>query len=63
MAQAAIDVGTSGRDLTARDGRTIALLKTVRDGLSRAYRTSREREELGRVVSSARVGRDTGVRC
>lgn len=63
MAQAAIDVGTSGRDLAARDGRTTALLKAVRDGLSRAYRTSREREELGRVVSSARVGRDTGVRC
>lgn len=63
MAQAAIGVGPSGADLVARGGRTTALLKAVRDGLSKAYRTSKEREQLGRVASTARVGRETGVKC
>lgn len=63
MAQAAVGVGTSRTDLAVRGGRTTALFKAVRDGLSRAYRTSKEREQLGRVVATARVGRETGVKC
>ncbi len=63
MAQAAVGVGTSGADVAFRGGRTTALFKAVRTGLSRAYRTSREREQLGRVMSAARVGRETGVKC
>ncbi len=63
MAQAAVDVGTRRADRKATVGRTTALFKTVREGLSRAYRTSRDREELGRTMSTARVGRETGVKC
>jgi hypothetical protein len=63
MAQAAVGVGTSGSDLVVRGGRITALFKAVRDGLSSAYRTSREREQLGRAISTAQVGRETGVKC
>lgn len=63
MAQSAVGVRTSGADLAVRGGRTTALFKAVREGLSRAYRTSRDREQLGRAMSTARVGRETGVKC
>jgi len=63
MAQAAVGVRTSRADLAVRGGRTTSLFKAVREGLSRAYRTSRDREQLGRTMSTARVGRETGVKC
>lgn len=63
MAQAAVGVGTRRADRAANGGHTTALFKAVRDGLTRAYRASRDREEMGRVVSVARVGRETGVKC
>jgi len=63
MAQAAVGVGTRRADREATGGRTTALFKAVRDGLSRTHRASRDREEMGCVVSMARVGRETGVKC
>lgn len=63
MAQTAVGVGARGADREASGGRATALFKAVRDGLSRAYRTSREREQLGRAMSTTRVGRETGVKC
>lgn len=63
MAQAAVSVGTRGADLAVRGGGTTVLFKAIREGLSRAYRTSRDREQLGRAMSTARVGRETGVKC
>lgn len=63
MAQAAVRIETARSARRSRGGRATALFKAAWDGLSRAYRTSREREELGRSMSTARIGRDTGVRC
>ncbi len=63
MAQAAVGIGTRRADREATGGRTTPLFKAVRDGLSRAYRTSRDRQQLGRTMSTARVGRETGVKC
>lgn len=63
MAQAAVGVGTRRADRRVTGGRTTTLFKAVRGGLSRAYRTSRDREQLGRTMATARVGRETGVKC
>lgn len=63
MAQAAVGVAARGADRGGSGGRTTALFKAVRNGLWRAYQTSREREQLGGVASTARVGRETGVKC
>ena len=61
MAQIAARTGTrTGR------GRTRLALRLYRrfsHGWSVAVRRSRERSELDRAVSSARVGRETGVKC
>ncbi len=46
-----------------RDGRAIRLFRMASEGLATAYRRSRERQEMGRVASLARTGRETGVKC
>lgn len=63
MAQVATQVETTAPVARRRSGRAARLLRVALDGVVTAYRRSRERQELGRAISAASVGRETGIRC
>ena len=46
-----------------RRATTYSLYETAWERLVRAYRTSRQRDELASSMSMAEIGRETGVRC
>lgn len=62
MAQVSVPLGT-GAVGRVGDRPATRLFRMVSDRLAFANRRSRERDDLGAVISLARVGRETGVKC
>lgn len=65
MTQAAARLEAGTPALRRAYGRATAypLYETAWERIVRAYRTSRQRDELARSMSMAQIGRETGVRC
>ncbi len=63
QAAARLEAGTPALGLAYRPATTYSLYETAWERIVRAYRTSRQRDELARSMSMAEIGRETGVRC
>lgn len=63
MAQAEARIAITAGGARTRSGKGGRASKALREALIRAYRTSRDREEMARLVTASQAGRETGVKC